>query len=298
MQADRAGRGDHRRHARDRAAGTSCRARSCSRTRSRTCRSASTSPSSTPASAARRRALALRDGEGRLFVGPDNGLLLPAAERFGGVAEAHELANPAYALERCRARSTAATSSRRPRRTSPRGVALAELGPPRRPRGARARSTSRSRRSAHDRIRATVLAVDRFGNVAAQPRPRRTWTQCGARPAARGVELAAAASATTPSRRAPSRDAAAGRHHPLRGRVPEHLARDQRRQRRARCSASRRAARSSGSYLERAGDTSASASRAWRPNAVVRWPRLWRRLPRPHAASSSTRSRPTWERDA
>src|SRR5260370_34557695 len=45
-----------------------------------------------------RRALVLRDGEGRLYVGPDNGLLLPAADRFGGIAAAHELANPAYAL--------------------------------------------------------------------------------------------------------------------------------------------------------------------------------------------------------
>ena len=31
-----------------------------------------------------RRPLALRDAEGRLYVGPDNGLLLPAADRFGG----------------------------------------------------------------------------------------------------------------------------------------------------------------------------------------------------------------------
>ena len=44
-----------------------------------------------------RRPLALRDGEGRVFVGPDNGLLLPAARR-AGIVEAHELANPAYAL--------------------------------------------------------------------------------------------------------------------------------------------------------------------------------------------------------
>ncbi len=43
-----------------------------------------------------RRPLALQDGEGRLYVGPDNGLLLPAARRAGIVA-AHELANPAYA---------------------------------------------------------------------------------------------------------------------------------------------------------------------------------------------------------
>src|SRR6476620_12144887 len=40
-----------------------------------------------------RRPLALRDAEGRLYVGPDNGLLLPAADRSGGVAEAVELAN-------------------------------------------------------------------------------------------------------------------------------------------------------------------------------------------------------------
>src|SRR5206468_10516422 len=77
-----------------------------------------------------RRPLALRDGEGRLYVGPDNGLLLPAAERFGGVAEAHELANPAYALE-----SVSRTFHGRDL-FSPAaahlslGVPLAELGPP------------------------------------------------------------------------------------------------------------------------------------------------------------------------
>src|SRR5438552_18542770 len=46
-----------------------------------------------------RRPLALRTGEGRLLVGPDNGLLLPAADRLGGVEAAHELANPDYALD-------------------------------------------------------------------------------------------------------------------------------------------------------------------------------------------------------
>jgi S-adenosyl-L-methionine hydrolase (adenosine-forming) len=45
-----------------------------------------------------RRALALRDEEGRLFVGPDNGLLVPAAE-LSGIESAHEIANPSYALE-------------------------------------------------------------------------------------------------------------------------------------------------------------------------------------------------------
>src|SRR5581483_10504083 len=46
-----------------------------------------------------RKALALRGRDGRLYVGPDNGLLLPAAERLGGVDGAWELANPQYRLE-------------------------------------------------------------------------------------------------------------------------------------------------------------------------------------------------------
>ena len=45
-----------------------------------------------------RRPLVLRDSEGRVYVGPDNGLLLPAAGR-AGIEAAHELANPDYALE-------------------------------------------------------------------------------------------------------------------------------------------------------------------------------------------------------
>ena len=42
-----------------------------------------------PEVGAQRRAVAVRTvEEGRLLVGPDNGLLVPAAERFGGIAEA------------------------------------------------------------------------------------------------------------------------------------------------------------------------------------------------------------------
>lgn len=46
-----------------------------------------------------RRALAVRTGEGRLLVGPDNGLLMPAADVLGGVEAAHEITNREYALE-------------------------------------------------------------------------------------------------------------------------------------------------------------------------------------------------------
>jgi S-adenosylmethionine hydrolase len=46
-----------------------------------------------------RRALVVTTGDGRLLVGPDNGLLVPAAEAFGGVAAANEITNRQYALQ-------------------------------------------------------------------------------------------------------------------------------------------------------------------------------------------------------
>src|SRR4051812_45313750 len=52
-----------------------------------------------PGVGGQRRPLALATGEGRLLIGPDNGLLIPAAERTGGIAAAHEIATPASALD-------------------------------------------------------------------------------------------------------------------------------------------------------------------------------------------------------
>src|ERR687893_2108282 len=53
-----------------------------------------------PEVGARRRAVALRTAdEDRLLVGPDNGLLLPAAQRFGGIAEVVEISGSPWRLE-------------------------------------------------------------------------------------------------------------------------------------------------------------------------------------------------------
>ena len=53
-----------------------------------------------PEVGARRRAVALRTAlDDRLLVGPDNGLLLPAAERFGWVTEAVEISTSPWRLE-------------------------------------------------------------------------------------------------------------------------------------------------------------------------------------------------------
>ena len=45
-----------------------------------------------------RRPIAVRAGRGDILVGPDNGILLPAADRLGGVVAARELTDPAYHL--------------------------------------------------------------------------------------------------------------------------------------------------------------------------------------------------------
>jgi S-adenosylmethionine hydrolase len=111
-----------------------------------------------------RRPLALQDAEGRFYVGPDNGLLLPAADR-AGIAAAHELANPTYALD-----SVSRTFHGRDL-FSPaaahlaRGVAVAELGPPVDPEGL-VRLELPEPSFGEGIVHATTLYVDSFGNIA------------------------------------------------------------------------------------------------------------------------------------
>jgi len=111
-----------------------------------------------------RRPLALQDGEGRLYVGPDNGLLVPAAERFGGISAAHELANPDFALQpvsrtfhgRDLFAPAAAHLSK--------GLPLPELGPPIAA-DTLARLDIPKAEVASTRATGRVLYVDRYGNM-------------------------------------------------------------------------------------------------------------------------------------
>jgi S-adenosyl-L-methionine hydrolase (adenosine-forming) len=111
-----------------------------------------------------RRPLALRDGGGRLYIGPDNGLLVPAAEKNGGIADARELANPDYALP------TVSRTFHGRDLFSPAaahlalGVPLEELGPPLDPE-ALVRLDIPIPSVAPGGIRAVVLYVDGFGNM-------------------------------------------------------------------------------------------------------------------------------------
>jgi S-adenosylmethionine hydrolase len=111
-----------------------------------------------------RRSLALRDEEGRSYVGPDNGLLIPAAER-AGITAAHELANPEYALESI-SRTFHGRDLFAPAAAHlARGVSLQELGPPIDP-GALVRLDLPQPEVGPNKIAATVLYVDSFGNIA------------------------------------------------------------------------------------------------------------------------------------
>ena len=110
-----------------------------------------------------RRALALRDRERRMYVGPDNGLLLPAAGR-AGIDEAHEILNPEYALEPV-SRTFHGRDIFAPAAAHlAKGVELGELGPPIDP-AALVQLELPTANLGRNRIEATVLYVDNFGNI-------------------------------------------------------------------------------------------------------------------------------------
>jgi S-adenosyl-L-methionine hydrolase (adenosine-forming) len=111
-----------------------------------------------------RRAVALRGRDGRLYVGPDNGLLVLAAENLGGVEAAVEIANGAYMLEPVSATFHGRDVFVPAAAHLARGVALNELGPAV-PLEELARLELPRPRVSPNEIVATVLDVDRFGNV-------------------------------------------------------------------------------------------------------------------------------------
>ncbi len=108
--------------------------------------------------------VALRGADGRLYVGPDNGLLVPAAERLGGIAAAHSLENPAYRLERVSKTFHGRDVFSPAAAHLAIGLDIAELGPALDP-ASLVRIDLPEPEIGKGRIRATVLYTDQFGNV-------------------------------------------------------------------------------------------------------------------------------------
>jgi S-adenosylmethionine hydrolase len=115
-----------------------------------------------------RRAVALRTGDGRTFVGPDNGLLLLAADALG-IEAAHELTEPLYRLPQVshtfHARDIFAPAAAH----LAAGVPVDELGPAIDPAGL-VRLAVPEPEVGRTQISASVLVVDRFGNVSTNAR--------------------------------------------------------------------------------------------------------------------------------
>jgi S-adenosylmethionine hydrolase len=119
-----------------------------------------------PEVGARRRAVALRLAEeDRFLVGPDNGLLLPAAERFGGVLQAVEISESPWRLEPVSAtfhgRDLFAPVAARLAAGEP----LAEAGEPLEPGDLTRLQLSRARLDPQGTLVAHVVDLDGFGNV-------------------------------------------------------------------------------------------------------------------------------------
>jgi hypothetical protein len=111
-----------------------------------------------------RKPVALRGGDGRFHVGPDNGLLLVAVDRLGGVEEAVEITNEDYMLAPV-SRTFHGRDIFSPAAAHlARGVELSELGPSLEGSGL-ARLELPVPQVGTARIRATALYIDRFGNI-------------------------------------------------------------------------------------------------------------------------------------
>jgi S-adenosylmethionine hydrolase len=111
-----------------------------------------------------RKPVALRGGDGRLYVGPDNGLLLVAADSLGGIEEAVEIANEDYMLTPV-SRTFHGRDIFSPAGAHlAAGVELRELGPVLDP-ARLARLELPVAQIGTARIRASALYIDRFGNI-------------------------------------------------------------------------------------------------------------------------------------
>ena len=102
---------------------------------------------------------------GQVLVGPDNGLLVWAAEALGGVERAHALENPAFRLapvsRTFHGRDVFAPAAAH----LAAGVDPAELGPELDP-GGLVRLERPAARAGTGRIEGSVVVVDHFGNLA------------------------------------------------------------------------------------------------------------------------------------
>ena len=117
-----------------------------------------------PGVGSRRRAVVVEAPEGRVFVGPDNGLLVLAAERLGAITAAYELTNRRFALDSVSATFHGRDVFAPAAAHLAKGVTPSEFGGSLDP-ASLVRIELAEPEIGRTRLRATCLYVDRFGNV-------------------------------------------------------------------------------------------------------------------------------------
>ena len=113
---------------------------------------------------AERRAVALGLADGRVLVGPDNGLLMPAAEQGGGILAAADIARSKFRLEPVSATFHGRDIFAPIAAALANGVSIAEVGDPLDPAELVALDLPRARATAAGLV-THALHADRFGNV-------------------------------------------------------------------------------------------------------------------------------------
>ena len=112
-----------------------------------------------------RRALALQTADGPSLVGPDNGLLVPAAESLGGVKQAVSLTNPDYHLlpvsNTFHGRDIFSPAAAHPAS----GLDAKHLGDKVDPSSLASLELPSLEREEENTIVATIIGVDRYGNA-------------------------------------------------------------------------------------------------------------------------------------
>jgi S-adenosylmethionine hydrolase len=117
-----------------------------------------------PGVGSNRRAVAIESGKGLIYVGPDNGLLMPAVDACGGATAAYEISNSPWRLE-----PTSKTFHGRDifapvAAQIAVGAAPAEAGEPLDTTDLVQMEIPRAERNG-DQLTATVLSIDVYGNV-------------------------------------------------------------------------------------------------------------------------------------
>jgi S-adenosyl-L-methionine hydrolase (adenosine-forming) len=112
-----------------------------------------------------RRAVALRADDGRLFVGPDNGVLSLAWQKAGGVSEAVDVTRSPHRLEPVSATFHGRDVFCPVAAHLARGDELAEAGEPLDPHALQTIALPEPRREGEALV-AHVLSIDRYGNAA------------------------------------------------------------------------------------------------------------------------------------